>query len=93
MAITAASSRLLGELLVKEALITSDVLELALTRVQSSGEPLGDALVAMGAVDPSDLLRVVARQHGLTYLSRDELPSTLPVVKNLSPKYLRQYGI
>jgi type II secretion system protein E len=93
MVITAASSRLLGEMLVKEALVTPDVLDVALARVQSSGEFLGDALVAMGAIEPNDLLRVVALQHGLTYLSRDELPSTLPVVKNLSPKYLRQYGI
>src|ERR1051325_972355 len=93
MVITAASSRLLGELLVKEQLITPEVLDLALTRVQSSGELLGDALVAMGAVDANEVLRVVALQHGITYLSRDELPSALPVVKNLSPKYLRQYGI
>src|SRR5581483_11749059 len=46
-----------------------------------------------GAVAADDVLRVVALQHGLTYLSRDELPSTIPVVKNLSPKYLRQYGV
>ena len=93
MVITAASSRLLGELLVKEALITPEVLDVAMARVQSSGEELGDALVAMGAVSPNDVLRAVAVQHGLPYLSRDELPSALPVVKNLSPKYLRQYGI
>jgi general secretion pathway protein E len=93
MVITAASSRLLGELLVKEALITPDVLDLALARVHTSGELLGEALVAMGAVGANDVLRVVALQHGLTYLSRDELPSTVPVVKNLSPKYLRQYGV
>jgi general secretion pathway protein E len=93
MATTAASSRLLGELLVKEALITPEVLDLALARVQGSGELLGEALVAMGAVGANDILRVVALQHGLTYLSRDELPAALPAVKNLSPKYLRQYGV
>ena len=93
MVITAASSRLLGDLLVKEALITPEVLDVALARVQSSGEPLGEALVAMGAVGANDVLRVVALQHDIPYLSRDELPSALPVVKNLSPKYLRQYGI
>jgi general secretion pathway protein E len=90
--VTTAASRL-GELLVKEALITPEVLSLALTRVKSSGEPLAEALVAMGAVGASDILRVVALQHGLTYLSQGELPSTLPVVKNLSIKYLRQYGV
>ena len=93
MVTTEASSRLLGELLVKEALITPDVLDLALARVHTSGELLGEALVSMGAVAADDILRVVALQHGLVYLSRDELPSTVPVVKNLSPKYLRQYGV
>jgi general secretion pathway protein E len=93
MVTTAASSRLLGEMLVKEALIAPDVLDLALARVQTTGERLSEALVAMGAVAANDILRVVALQHGLPYLSRDELPPTLPVVKNLSLKYLRQYGV
>src|SRR4051812_35797964 len=93
MVTTAASSRLLGEMLVREALITPDVLDLALARVHAHGELLGEALVGMGAVAANDVLRVVALQHGLTYLSRDELPPTLPIVKNLSLKYLRQYGV
>jgi len=91
--VTTAASRLLGDMLVKEALITPDVLDLALARVHGSNEPLGEALVAMGAVAANDILRVVALQHGLTYLSRDELPPTVPIVKNLSLKYLRQYGV
>ncbi len=93
MVTQAASSRLLGEMLVKEALITPEVLDLALARVQTTGEPLGEALVAMGALAANGVLRVVALEHGLTYLSREELPSALPAVKNLSPKYLRQYGV
>ncbi|HYE90918.1 MAG TPA: hypothetical protein VEA38_07865, partial [Terriglobales bacterium] len=90
--VTTAASRL-GELLVKEALITPEVLDLAVARIQTSGELLGEALVSMGAVAASDILRVVALQHGLTYLSQEELPPTVPVVKNLSVKYLRQYGV
>ncbi|MBM4442218.1 MAG: type II secretion system ATPase GspE [Candidatus Rokubacteria bacterium] len=90
--VTTAASRL-GELLVKEALITPEVLDLAVARIQTSGELLGEALVSMGAVAASDILRVVALQHGLTYLSQEELPPTVPVVKNLSLKYLRQYGV
>jgi general secretion pathway protein E len=80
-------------MLVKEALITPEVLALALARVHTTGESLGEALVSMGAVAANDGLRVVALQHGLTYLSRDEMPPTLPVVKNLSLKYLRQYSV
>ena len=47
----------------------------------------------MGAVGANDVLRVVALQHGLPYLSREEFPPTLPVLKSLSLKYLRQYGV
>jgi general secretion pathway protein E len=90
--VTTATSRL-GELLVKEALITPEVLDVAVEWMRNSGESLGEALVTMGVVAPGDILRVVALEHGLAYLSRAEFPPTLPVVKNLSLKYLRQYGV
>ena len=37
------------------------------------------------------MLRALAKQWGVPFLSADEIPFTLPVLKNLSPKYLRQY--
>src|SRR5712691_2006051 len=86
-------SRPLGELLVSEGVTTADVVAVALTRSQSTGESLGDALVGLGAVTVADVLKALARQQGLPYLSRDELPSPLPVLKNLSPKYLKQYTV
>jgi general secretion pathway protein E len=82
----------LGEILVADGLTTPDVVERATTRAQATGERLADALVALG-VSADDVLRVVARQQGLPYLSRDELPTPLPVLKNLSPKYLKQYAV
>jgi general secretion pathway protein E len=86
------SSRLLGDILVQEGLTSADVVERALVRSVKTGELLGEALVALG-VPPADVLRALARQHGLPYLGREELPSPLPVLKNLSPKYLRQYVV
>jgi general secretion pathway protein E len=85
-----AGPRLLGEILVQEGLTTPDVVERALARAQTMGELIGEALVALGAVTADDVLRALARQHNLPYVSADELPSALPVLKNLSPKYLRQ---
>src|SRR2546423_1019379 len=82
----------LGEILVADGLTTPDVVERASTRIQASGERLSDALVALG-VSADDVLRAVARQQRLPYLSRDELPAPLPVLKNLSPKYLKQYTV
>src|SRR5690348_8163637 len=88
--VTAGSPRLLGEILVQEGVTTSDVVERALARAQTTGELIGEALVALGAVSAEDVLRALAQQHNLPYLGPDELPSALPVLKNLSPKYLRQ---
>ncbi|MBI3824462.1 MAG: type II secretion system ATPase GspE [Candidatus Rokubacteria bacterium] len=89
----AAPTRLLGEILVADGLITPDVVAEALARAQSTGERLGEALVALGRARPEDVLRALARQQGLVYVPRDELPSAIPVLKNLSPKYLRQYAV
>src|SRR5947207_10270242 len=85
--------RRLGEILVRERLTTPDVVEQALARARATGERVGEALVALGAVKDDDVLRALAQQQNLAYLSRDELPSPLPIVKNLSPKYLRQYTV
>jgi general secretion pathway protein E len=89
----AALFRRLGEILVHERLTTPDVVERALARSRATGERVGEALVALGAIKDDDVLRALAVQQGLAYLTRDELPSPLPIVKNLSPKYLRQYTV
>jgi general secretion pathway protein E len=87
------ATRLLGEVLVREGLTTPDAVEHALVRQRTTGELLGEALVALGAVTSEDVLRGLAIQQGLPFLSRDELPSALPVLKNLSAKYLRTYAV
>jgi general secretion pathway protein E len=89
----AAPPRLLGEILVDEGIVTPDVIVQGLARAQKSGERLGEALVALGAVTTDDVLRALARQQQLPYVSREELPAPLPIIKNLSAKYLRQYGV
>ncbi|HBH01194.1 MAG TPA: type II secretion system protein GspE, partial [Candidatus Rokubacteria bacterium] len=91
--VIAAPPRLLGEILVQERLTTPDMIEQALARAKTTGERLGEALVALGAVTLADVLRALALQRHLPFLGRDELPSPLPLVKNLSAKYLRQYTI
>src|SRR6185503_1660713 len=40
-----------------------------------------------------DVLRALALQQNLPYLWREEMPSTVPVLKNVSAKYLRQYRV
>jgi general secretion pathway protein E len=89
----ASSSRLLGEIFVQEGLTTPDVVERALARAQTTGELVGEALVALGAVTEDDVLRALALQQNLPYLWREEMPSTVPVLKNVSAKYLRQHRV
>src|SRR6266850_2560764 len=85
--------RLLGEILVAEGLTTADAVNRALARQRTSGELIGQALVALGAVNEEDVARALAVQQDLPYVWREELPSTVPVLKNVSAKYLRQYRV
>jgi len=86
-------SRLLGEILVQEGLTTSDVVQRGLARAQTSGERIGEALVALGAVTEDDVLRALSLQQDLPYLWREEFPSSVPMLKNVSAKYLRQVRV
>ena len=86
-----ATSKGLGETLVEAGVISAETLAAAQTRAEHGRERVGEVLVALGAVSPDDLQRALARQWGVPFLSAEELPFSLPVLKNLSPKYLRQY--
>jgi general secretion pathway protein E len=89
----ATSKPLLGEIVLDEGVVTASAVDAALTRIATTGERLGEALVAMGAATAEDVARALARQATLPFLTRDELPSPLPILKNLSSKYLRQYVV
>jgi general secretion pathway protein E len=81
----------LGQVLLGSRILTPEVLEEGLARAKQERQRLGEALVSMGAASEEEVLRALATQHGLPYLAADELPGTPPMVKNLTPKYLRQY--
>jgi type II secretion system protein E len=90
MAITTITRRL-GQILLDAGLIGPETLQQALDRSRQSRERLGESLVALRAIATDDVLRALATQRGLAFLPAGEMPSTLPVLKNLSPKYLREY--
>jgi general secretion pathway protein E len=81
----------LGQILTRQRVITAEILEAAQLRATREGIRLGEALVAMGVATSADVLQALAAQLQLGFLAADELPSTPPVLKELSPKYLRQY--
>ncbi len=72
MVITALFRRL-GEILVHERMTTPDVVEKALARARTTGERVGEALVAMGAVKDDDVLPPLARQQTPAYLPHAEV--------------------
>ena len=82
----------LGQILVRARITTAEILEEALVRATAERQRLGDALIAMGAATATDVLKALALQQELPFLSAEELPSTPPALRNLSPKYLRQYA-
>ncbi|MCI0548105.1 MAG: type II secretion system ATPase GspE [Candidatus Rokubacteria bacterium] len=86
-------SRRLGQILLDAGTITPETLAAALARQKQSRERLGEALVAIGGATRHDVLAALALQYGLPFVFAEELPSALPVLKNLSPKYLRQYAV
>ena len=81
----------LGQILVEARVITEDILEAALARAARERRRVGEALVAMGAATAEDVLKALATQQELPWLDAEALPSTPPALKELSPKYLRQY--
>jgi general secretion pathway protein E len=81
----------LGQILLNTRVLTQDVLRDALRSAKEKRVKLGETLVAMGAASPEEVLRALAVQNGLPFVTAEELPSAPPIVKNLSPKYLRQY--
>ena len=85
--------RRLGQILVEAGTTSSEQLEAALARQLTTGERIGEALIAIGAATRHDVLAALALQWKLPFLWSEEIPSVLPVVKNLSPKYLRQYTV
>jgi general secretion pathway protein E len=83
--------RRLGEVLLGSRIVTPEVLQEGLARATQERQRLGEALIAMGAASEEEVLRALAAQYRVPYLAADELPGTPPIVKNLSPKYLRQH--
>ena len=84
-------SRRVGQILVQAGVITEDILEAALARAARERLRVGEALVALGAATAEDVLKALATQQELPWLDAEALPSTPPALKELSPKYLRQY--
>jgi MSHA biogenesis protein MshE len=80
----------LGALLVREGLITSEQLELALIDQQGTGLRLGELLVQWGWVDSAAISRALAEQYDLAFLDLDEASFDPAAVVRLDAKDARR---
>jgi type IV pilus assembly protein PilB len=73
----------LGESLVEAGLITPAQLEEALVRKSTTGERIGEALVALGFISERDLVRTLAKDADIPFLELADLrvdPAVVPLI-------------
>ncbi|MGH3051198.1 MAG: GspE/PulE family protein, partial [Gaiellaceae bacterium] len=81
----------LGALLVRDALIDAEQLEQALAEKEVTGRRLGEIVVGHGWVPPATVARLLAEQHGLSYLDLALVTPDPDVGRLLPERYARGY--
>jgi type IV pilus assembly protein PilB len=75
----------LGELLLKNNLITSQQLEKALDDQKATGGRLGDSLIKLGLVQEGELVGFLSKQYGMPSINLSEIkisPEVLKIIPN-----------
>ncbi len=81
MATAAATSERLGDLLVREKLITRDQLDKALAEQKASGQRLGYALVKLGFIQELEITRMLAKQYHMPAVDLSKFEVDPKIVK------------
>ncbi len=84
---------LLGELLVQRGLITSTQLDQALALQRGNPRYLGQALLQLGWLNEETLLRVLAEQAGIPYMSLRGVEVDPTLLERVPAKFASQYGL
>jgi len=83
--------RMLGEILVEMGRISAQMVNNALESQVDRGGRLGDILLAMKAIDESDLAQALAEQFGLDYVGTIDVDAISPkIVADMTLAYARQ---
>ncbi len=83
----------LGELLVREQLISTEQLHKALDASRKSGERLGFALVNSGALSEEDLSRFLSRQYGVPAVNLSEFEIDADVIALIPRDVARKHRV
>lgn len=85
----------LGDILVKNNIITSEQLATALQEQKMSGgqSKLGSILVKQGLVKESDLIAFLSRQYGVPTINLADYEIELAVIKTIPPEVAQKYHL
>jgi type IV pilus assembly protein PilB len=83
----------IGELLLKEKLITPDQLQQALTQQKSNGGKLGFSLVKLGFVKDEQITALLSKQYGVPAINLAQFKIDLTIVKLVPTETARKYQI
>ena len=86
-------SQRLGDLLVKEKVISQEQLDKALTEQKRNGSRLGSVLVKLGYVSDEDVTNFLSRQYGVPAINLSYFDIDPSVVKLIPPETARRYQI
>jgi type IV pilus assembly protein PilB len=83
----------LGDLLLKQKLITQEQLETALKLQREEGGKIGEALVRVGAVSEGDITETLSQQFGVPSIDLAHFEIDPAVVKVVPGEVARKYGV
>ena len=83
----------LGELLLKESMITPQQLQEALGHQKMNGGKLGKALVTMGYVRDEEITSLLSRQYGVPSINLDHFDVDAAIIKIIPAETARKYQI
>src|SRR5215475_2314392 len=83
----------LGELLLKENMVTPQQLQEALTHQKMNGGKLGKAFVSLGYVKDEEITSLLSRQYGVPSINLDHFEVDPAIIKIIPAETSRKYQI
>jgi type IV pilus assembly protein PilB len=83
----------LGELLLKENVVTQQQLQEALNHQRMTGGKLGKAFVSLGFVKDEQITTLLSRQYGVPAINLDHFEVDAAIIKIIPPDTARKYQV
>jgi len=86
-------SRRLGDLLVREGLISQDSLSRALAEQKTSNEKLGSILVRLSFISEDQLVNFLSKQYGIPAITLTQLDIDVEIIKLVPSQIAQKYEV